>query len=79
MIQKELFLEKFSAQFDDLENELKFETIFHEIGEWSSLVGVCILAMAEDEFGINIQAAELRACKSVEDAYNLFNSKVSEK
>ena len=70
------FLAKFAEQFDDTDSsEIQYTTHFHKLEEWSSLIGMCILAMAKTEYNKTISGAELKECDTVEDLYELINSK----
>ncbi len=70
------FLAKFAEQFDETDSsEIQYNTEFHKLDEWSSLIGMCILAMAKTEYNKTISGAELRECDTVEDLYELINSK----
>lgn len=70
------FVEKFAEQFDDTDaSEILATTEFHELDEWSSLTGMCVIALAKTEFGKLITGSELRNCVTVEDVFNLINSK----
>lgn len=42
------FVEKFAEQFDDTDaSEILATTEFHELDEWSSLTGMCVIALAK--------------------------------
>lgn len=70
------FVQNFADQFDDTDaSEFTPETVFHDLDEWSSLVGLSIIAMIDDEYDVTIKGDELRAAKTVEDVFNLVNSK----
>lgn len=70
------FLANFAEQFEDTDsNEIRFETKFHELEEWSSLVGMMLIAMAKVSYGKVISGDELKKCVTVEDVYNLINNK----
>ena len=70
------FLARFAEQFDETNSsEIQYNTEFHKLDEWSSLIGMCILAMAKTEYNKTISGAELRECDTVEDLYELINSK----
>ncbi len=71
-----LFVAKFADQFDDINpEEIKAETRFHDLEEWSSLTGMGVIALARIEYGKTITGSELRACVTVEDVFNLIASK----
>lgn len=70
------FIKQFADQFDDTDaSEIKSETIFHELDEWSSLIGMSIIAMAKSSYGKIVTGKEIRECETVEDLFNLIQSK----
>jgi len=70
------FVENFANQFDDTDpTEIQASTIFHDLEEWSSLTGMSIIALAKTQYGKSITGAELKNCVTVEDVFNLINSK----
>lgn len=70
------FVEDFANQFDDTDSaDITASTVFHQLDEWSSLTGMSVLAMVKTKYGKTIFGAELRACVTVEDVYNLVNNK----
>lgn len=70
------FVENFAEQFDDTDpSEIQADTAFRDLEEWSSLVGMSIIALAKAQYGKTITGAELKACTTVEDVYNLVASK----
>lgn len=67
------FVADFAEQFDDTDaSEISAETKFHELEEWSSLVGMGIIAMAKTQYGKSITSKEIRQCETVTDLYNLI-------
>lgn len=70
------FVSYFAEQFDDTDaSEIKADTVFHDLDEWSSLTGMSVIALAKTEYGKTISGAELKACVTVEDVFNLINNK----
>ena len=70
------FVANFADLFDDTDpSEITASTVFHDLDEWSSLTGMSIIALAKTEYGKSITGAELRACVTVEDVFNLINNK----
>ena len=70
------FVANFAEQFDDTDaSEITASTVFHDLDEWSSLVGMSVIALAKTEYGKSITGAELKACVTVEDVVNLINNK----
>lgn len=70
------FLAKFAEQFEDTDVTLiKPETQYHDLDEWSSLIGMSVIAMVKLEYGKKLTGEELRHCKTVNDLFNLIASK----
>ena len=72
----EEFIKNFSAQCDETDaSEFTPECEFHELEEWSSLVGLAILNMIVKKYGVKVAPAELKACVTIKDLYDLVESK----
>lgn len=70
------FLTVFIEQFEDTDPDtINFGTKFHELEEWSSVIGMMCIAMAKVSYNKVITGDELRQCVTVEDVYNLIKSK----
>lgn len=70
------FVAQFAEQFDDTDaSEIQATTLFHDLDEWSSLTGMGVIALAKTEYGKSITGMELKACKTVEDVFNLIKNK----
>ena len=70
------FINAFAEQFDDTDvSEIKAETEFHELDEWSSLMGMAVIAMARTQYGKTIKGKEIRDCKTVKNLYEMILSK----
>ncbi len=75
-MEKKEFLRNFVEQFDDTDpNEIQLDTEFHDLEEWSSLIGMAVLAMSKVSYGKSITGEELKNCITVEDVFNLINNK----
>lgn len=73
---KKLFLANFAEQFEDTDpDEIQYATKFHELDEWSSLIGMSLIAMAKITYNKIISGEELKRCETVEDVFNLICSK----
>lgn len=67
----EVFVELFAEQFDDTDpSTIKAETVFHELEEWSSLIGLSIIAMVDEEFDVALKGDDVKSSVTVEDLYN---------
>lgn len=70
------FIAAFADQFDDTDpSEIQAATRFHDLDEWSSLIGMGVIALAKTQYGKTITGAEIRACVTVEDLFNLIKNK----
>lgn len=74
----EEFIKNFANQWDDTELEVFTpDREFHELEEWSSLIGLAILNMLTKKYGVKVSPAELKACITVQDVYELVQSKIA--
>lgn len=70
------FIENFANQFDDTDpSEIKAETVFKELDEWSSLIALSIIAMVDEEYDITIKGDDIRKSNTVEDLFNAVKAK----
>lgn len=72
------FIKNFANQWDETEADVFTpECEFHELEEWSSLVGLAILNMIAKKYGVKVAPAELKAAVTIEDVYKLVQSKIA--
>lgn len=70
------FIAAFADLFDETEaSEIMIDTEFHNLEEWSSLLGMSVIALAKTSYGKTITGKEIRHCNTVMDLYNLIVSK----
>lgn len=70
------FIENFANQFDDTDpSEIKAETVFKELDEWSSLIALSVIAMVDEEYDITIKGDDVRNALTVEDLFNAVKAK----
>ena len=70
------FIENFTAQFDETDpSEIKAETVFKELDEWSSLIALSIIAMADEEYDVTLKGDDIKNSVTVEDLFNTIKSK----
>lgn len=70
------FVENFAAQFDDTDaSEIKAETVFKELDEWSSLIALSVIAMVDEEYEVTLKGEDIRTSDTVEDLFNLVKSR----
>lgn len=70
------FIKAFAAEFDETpEDQFKADTEFKTLEEWGSLTALSIISMVDENMDKTITGADIRASKTIEDLYNLANSK----
>ena len=70
------FVKAFAAEFDETsEDQFKADTEFKSLEEWSSLTALSIIAMIDEQMDKTVTGADIRASKTIEDLFNLANSK----
>lgn len=70
------FIEKFAEIFDDTDaSTLSPETKFRELDEWSSLSALGVIALADEEFDVELSGAEMRSANTIQELFNLISSK----
>lgn len=65
------FIDNFAGQFDDTPaEEIKADTNFRDIAEWSSLTALSIIAMVDEEYGVTLKGDDIRNATTVRDIFN---------
>ena len=67
---KEKFLELFKEVFEMDDQEVNFSDNFRDFDEWDSLTHLSLIAMLDDEFGIQIEEEELDQLHTVQDLFD---------
>lgn len=71
------FVVLFAEQFDETDaSEIQATTVFHDLEEWSSLVGLSVIAMVDEEFDVALKGDDVKNSVTVEDLYNKVVSKL---
>ena len=70
------FIANFAEQFDETDpSEIKAETVFHDLEEYSSLIALSIIAMVDEEYDVQLKGDDMRGAVTVEDLFNVVKSK----
>lgn len=70
------FLENVADQFDDLDvDALTLDTVFKDLDDWSSLVALSIIAMADEEYDVILSGNDIRSANTLGDLLNLIKEK----
>lgn len=71
------FIENFVAQFDDTDaSEIKAETVFKELEEWSSLTALSVIAMVDEEYDVKVKGDDIRKSQTVNDLFMIVKSRI---
>lgn len=66
----EEFVALFAEQFDETDaSEIQANTVFHDLDEWSSLIGLSVIAMVDEEFDVALKGDDVKNAVTVEDLY----------
>ena len=68
------FIEKF-AEAIEREDEIKMEDNFRDYDEWSSIAYLSVIAMMDEEYDIQIEQADFKKLRTVQDLYNACTNK----
>lgn len=70
------FIEKFAEIFDDTDaTSLSPETNFRDLDEWSSLSALGVIALADEEFDVELSGAEMRKANTIQELFDFISSK----
>lgn len=70
------FVQKFAEQFEETEvSQFAPGTKFRDLEEWSSIIGLSIILMVDEEYGITLEAADVQKANTIEELFNIVQSK----
>ena len=70
------FIENFASQFEETEtSEFQANTKFKDLEEWSSLMALSIIAMADEMYDIKLKGDDIRNSVTIEDLFNIVKSR----
>lgn len=71
------FIEKFAEQLEEVKaSDLKPETKFRDIEEWSSLMALSIIAMVDEEYNVKIKGDDIRNSQTINDLFSIVKSRL---
>ena len=71
------FVKNFADQFDETDlSEIKVDTYFRELDEWSSLIALSVIAMVDEEYDVTLKGDDIKNANTVEDLYNTVKDKL---
>ena len=77
-IQQQQFLENLRKQFEG-ENpaDIQLETRFRELGTWTSMQALIVLASFDWDYGVMLDADEMRNAQTVQELFEMVQNQQS--
>lgn len=67
----EEFVQLFAEQFEDTDPEvIAANTKYHDLDEWSSLIGLTLMAAIDESCGVAVTGDDIQHATTVEELYN---------
>lgn len=67
------FIEKFADAIEADAQKITVDTKFRSLEEWSSLAALSIIAMFDEEFGIELIVADFKKAQTIGDLMQLLH------
>ena len=70
------FVAHFAELFEDTDASVFTpSTRYHELDEWSSLIGLSIIAMVDEEYEVTIKGNDVKNSVTIEDLFNIVKER----
>lgn len=70
------FIQDFEELFDEIEkSSIAKDTVIRDLDEWSSLIALTLIAMADENYEIKLTGDDIRTSNTVEDIYQKIIAK----
>ena len=71
------FVQHFAEQFDETDASVFTpQTKFHDLEEWSSLIGLSIIAMVDEEYDITLRGNDVKTANTIQDLYETVKARL---
>lgn len=71
------FVAHFAEQFDETEASVFTpETRFRDLEEWSSIIGLSVIAMVDEEYDVALKGADMKAANTIGELYEIVKNKL---
>lgn len=71
------FIQLFGEQLEDTDvKTLTADTNFRDLEEWSSIVGLSIIAMVDEEYDIQLKGDDIRNSNTIGDIFKIVKSRL---
>lgn len=72
------FISKFASQFDETDaSEFTANTEFKSLEEWSSLMSLSIIAMADEEYSVKVKGDDIKNAATIQDLFDVVVSRMN--
>ena len=70
------FVAHFAEQFEETDPSVFTpQTKYHDLDEWSSLIGLSIIAMVSEEYDVALKGNDVKNSVTIEDLFNIVKSR----
>jgi len=74
------FVKDFADQFEEANrDEIRLDTAFRSLQEWSSMMALVIIAMADERYNVTLTGDDIRASQTVGDIFRVVERKSAER
>ena len=71
------FVAHFAEQFEETDQNLFTpETKYHDLEEWSSLIGLSVIAMVSEEYDVALKGNDVKNSITIEDLFNIVKAQI---
>jgi acyl carrier protein len=71
------FIENFAAEFEMTEpEEFTEDTQYKNLEEWDSVMGLSIIGMVNNTYGVKVTGEEIRNASTIKDLYEIVKSRI---
>lgn len=71
------FVQNFADQFDETDASVfTAETRFRDLEEWSSLIGLSIIAMVDEEYDVTLKGDDIKTSNTIQDIFEKVQAKL---
>ncbi|MDY6373089.1 MAG: acyl carrier protein [Bacteroidales bacterium] len=71
------FVAHFAEQFEETEPSMFTpQTKYHDLEEWSSLIGLSIIAMVSEEYDVALKGNDVKNSVTIEDLFNIVKTQL---
>ena len=78
-MESDKFIAHFAAQFEDTDlSEFSPGKKFRELEEWSSMMALSVIAMADEEYKVRLTGDDIRKSVTIGDLFEIIKSRLPE-